>query len=235
MLKRVKINLADTLFEHLCHCISESHHKPTVMIHHPRLISELLRQSKLIEVLRTREKLRAFNTYKFDGRNLINLKVIQAKNLITPMHPLQRINEKYFWCDGLPTILEHDNEDVIKNFLEMVREETGHKVDRSMVVAAPDWDVFNNPKEKPRTRVKRLRQLCLKNLMTILNLRTKTRVIMMAMTVWMNWLTTLRIKRLFKEIKMLEPLRGKRLLLQRRKGLEMLRRRRGLRREMKDQ
>jgi hypothetical protein len=88
MLKRVKINLADTLFEHLCHCISESHHKPTVMIHHPRLISELLRPSKLIEVLRTREKLRVFNTSKFDGRNLINLKLIQAKNLITPMHPL---------------------------------------------------------------------------------------------------------------------------------------------------
>jgi hypothetical protein len=48
MLQKVKINLADTLFEHLCHCISESHHKPVVMIHHPRLISELLRQSKLI-------------------------------------------------------------------------------------------------------------------------------------------------------------------------------------------
>ncbi|KAK2356930.1 hypothetical protein QL285_094247 [Trifolium repens] len=85
MFKRVKINLADTLFEHLCHCISESHHKPTVTIHHPRLISELLRKSKLIEVLRTRGKLRVFNTSKFDGRNLINLKVIQAKNLITPI------------------------------------------------------------------------------------------------------------------------------------------------------
>ncbi|KAK2389989.1 hypothetical protein QL285_063540 [Trifolium repens] len=155
MLKRVKINLADTLFEHLCHCISESHHKPTVMIHHPLLISELLRQSKLIEVLRTREKLRVFNTSKFDGRNLINLKLIQAKNLITPVHPLQKIYEKYFWCDGFPTISEHDNEDVINNFLEMVREETNHKVDRSMVVAAPDWDVFNNPKEKAKTRAKK--------------------------------------------------------------------------------
>jgi hypothetical protein len=37
----------------------------------------------------------------------------------------------------------------------MVREETNHKVDRSMVVAAPDWDVFNNPKEKAKTRAKK--------------------------------------------------------------------------------
>ncbi|KAK2356935.1 hypothetical protein QL285_094252 [Trifolium repens] len=154
MLQRVKINLADILFEHLCHCISESHHKATVMIHHPRLISELLRQTKLIEILRTKEKLRVFNTSKFDGKNLINLKLIQAKNLITRMNPLQKIYEKYFWCDGFPTISEHDNEDVIKNFLQMVRNETGYKVDRSMVVAVPDWDIFNNPKEKGRTGTK---------------------------------------------------------------------------------
>jgi hypothetical protein len=138
MLQKVKINLADTLFEHLCHCISESHHKPVVMIHHPRLISELLRQSKLIEVLRKGEKLRVFNTMKFDGKNLVNLKLIKAKELITPMNPLRKIYEEYFWCDGFPTISEHDNEEVIKNFLAMVRRETGVKIDRSMVVEAKE-------------------------------------------------------------------------------------------------
>jgi hypothetical protein len=39
MHQRVKINFADALFEHLCHCITESHHKAKVTIHHPRLIS----------------------------------------------------------------------------------------------------------------------------------------------------------------------------------------------------
>jgi hypothetical protein len=43
MLKRVKINLAACLFEHLCSSISEGHHKSKLVIHHPRLIYELLR------------------------------------------------------------------------------------------------------------------------------------------------------------------------------------------------
>jgi hypothetical protein len=103
MLKRVKINLADALFEHLCSCITESHHKPKVVIHHPRLISELLRQSKLIEALRSKEKLRVFNTIKFDGHNLVNLKLIKAKNLVYLMNPLKKIYEEYFWCNGFLT------------------------------------------------------------------------------------------------------------------------------------
>jgi hypothetical protein len=154
MLQRVKINLADTLFEHLCYCITESHHQPVVMIHHPRLISELLRQSKLIEVLRAKEKLRVFNIAKSDGKTLVHMKLIKSKDLRVPKSPLQKIYEKYFWCDGFPTISEHDNEEVIKNFLEMVRSETGVKVDRSMVVAVPDWDVFNHTKERSRSKNK---------------------------------------------------------------------------------
>jgi hypothetical protein len=105
--------------------------------------------------MRKGEKLRVFNTMKFDGKNLVNVKLIKAKELITPMNPLRRIYEEYFWCDRFPTISEHDNEEVIKNFLAMVREETGVKIDRSMVVEAPDWDVFNNPKEKARTKTKK--------------------------------------------------------------------------------
>jgi hypothetical protein len=122
------------------------------VIHHPRLISEILRQTKLIEAMRSREKLRVFNTLKFDGHNLVNLKMIKPKNLVYPNNPLLEIYEKYFWCGGFPTISEFDNDEVIENFLEDVRKETGYPVDKSMVAAIPDWDHINNPKQKTRTR-----------------------------------------------------------------------------------
>jgi hypothetical protein len=159
MLKRVKINLADTLFEHLCFCITESHHKSKVVIHHPKLISELLRQTKLIEALRSREKLRVFNTMKFDGHNLVNIKMIKAKNLIYPMNPLKKIYEEYFWCNGFPTISEFDNDEVIEDFLEDVRKDTGYPVDRSMVAGVPDWDLINNLNEKQRLRAGRVKNV----------------------------------------------------------------------------
>jgi hypothetical protein len=89
--QRVKINLADILFEHLCHCITESHHKANVVIHHPRLISELIRQSKLIEVLKAKEKLRVFCTAKFDGKTLVHMKLIKPSELKKPEHPLKKI------------------------------------------------------------------------------------------------------------------------------------------------
>jgi hypothetical protein len=75
MLKRVKINLSKMLFDHLCFCISESHNKAKVIIHHPRLISELIRKTKLIEILRTKEKLRVFCIAKFDATILVNMKL----------------------------------------------------------------------------------------------------------------------------------------------------------------
>jgi hypothetical protein len=91
MLKRVKVNLAACLFEHLCLSIVEGHHKSKPIIQHPRLIYEILRQTKLIEALRSREKLRVFNTLKFDGHNLVNIKLIKSKNLLTPTNPLLEI------------------------------------------------------------------------------------------------------------------------------------------------
>ncbi|KAK2367887.1 hypothetical protein QL285_081130 [Trifolium repens] len=135
MLKRVKVNLTACLFEHLCSSIIEGHHKSKSVIHHPKLISEILRQTKLIKALRSREKLRVFNTLKFDGHNLVNIKMIKPKDLVYPNNPLLEIYEKYFWCGGFPTISEFDNEEVIEIFLEDVRKETGYPVDRSMVVA----------------------------------------------------------------------------------------------------
>ncbi|KAK2423095.1 hypothetical protein QL285_033572 [Trifolium repens] len=142
MHKRVKINLAELLFEHLCSTITESRHKSVAMIHHPRLISEIVRQTKLIEILRKSERLRVFQPAKFDATILVNMQLIKKEDLKKPENPLKTIYENYFWCDGFPTISKHDNEEVIKNFLEMVRRETGAKVDRSMVVGVPNWDIF---------------------------------------------------------------------------------------------
>jgi hypothetical protein len=135
---RVKINLAAILFEHLCSTISESRTKSTTIIHHPRLISEIIRQTKLIEILRTREKLRVFQTTKFDATVLVNMQLITKEDLKKPENPLKMIYEKYIWCNGFPTISEHDNEEVIENFLDLVREDTGVDVDRSMVVGVPN-------------------------------------------------------------------------------------------------
>ncbi|WJX89406.1 hypothetical protein P8452_71407 [Trifolium repens] len=57
MYKKVKINLAKILFDHLCLTISKSRRKSTSNIHHPRLISEIIRQTRLIDILSTKEKL----------------------------------------------------------------------------------------------------------------------------------------------------------------------------------
>ncbi|WJX89979.1 hypothetical protein P8452_71926 [Trifolium repens] len=68
--------------------------------------------------------------------------------------PLQAVYEEYFWCDGFPTISEHDNDVVVKNFLELVRIDTGISVPRSMVVGVPNWDIFKGPKEITRSKRK---------------------------------------------------------------------------------
>ncbi|KAK2366381.1 hypothetical protein QL285_079768 [Trifolium repens] len=155
--KKVKINLAKTLFDHLCSTITKSRAKLPSIIHHPRLISELIRQTKLTDILSAKEKLRVFNTAKYDATVLVNLKRKTKEEIIKVQNPLQAIYKKYFWCDGFPTISEHDNEDVIKKFLEIVRRETGVRMPRKMVVSVPNWDIFKGPRaitrsqRKPRT------------------------------------------------------------------------------------
>jgi hypothetical protein len=152
--KRVKINLASFIFEHLCLMIKENQHKAVATLHHPRLISEIIRQTKLIEILRQKEKLRVFQTAKLDATLLVNMKKKTDEEIIKIDNPLKSIFERYFWCDGFPTISEHDNEEVIQNFLAMVRRETGAKVNRSMIVGVPDWDVFKGPKDITKSRKK---------------------------------------------------------------------------------
>ncbi|KAK2366666.1 hypothetical protein QL285_080023 [Trifolium repens] len=125
--KKVKINLAKLLFDHLCFTISKS---------------------------RTKEKLRVFNTAKYDASVLVNMHLKTKEELKSAKSPLEQVYEKYFWCDGFPTISEFDNDDVIKNFLELVRLDSGISVPRSMVVGVPNWDIFKGPKQITRSKRK---------------------------------------------------------------------------------
>ncbi|KAK2374399.1 hypothetical protein QL285_075365 [Trifolium repens] len=154
MYKKVKINLAKLLFDHLCFTISKSRTKSPSIIYHPRLISEIIRQTKLIQIVSTKEKLRVFNTAKYDASVLVNMKLKTKEELKTAKSPLEAVYEKYFWCDGFPTISEFDNDDVIKNFLELVRIDSGVRVPRSMVVGVPNWDIFKGPKQITKSKRK---------------------------------------------------------------------------------
>jgi hypothetical protein len=153
MYKKMKINLAKLLFDHLCTCINENHNKAKATIHHPRLISELIRQTKLIEILRSKEKLRVFNTAKMDASILVNMKLKTKEEILKVKDPLKEVYETYFWCNGFPTISEADNEEVIKNFLEMVWQDTGVRIARDMVAGSP-WDIYKSSKEVTRNRRK---------------------------------------------------------------------------------
>ena len=152
--KKVKVNLAKILFDHMCLTITASRTKMPSNIHHPRLISELIRQTKLTDILSAKEKLRVFQTAKYDATVLVNMKRKTKNEIISVKTPLQQVYEKYFWCDGFPTISEHDNEDVIKNFIEIVRRETGVRVPRKMVVSVPNWEIFKGPKAITRSQRK---------------------------------------------------------------------------------
>ncbi|KAK2354955.1 hypothetical protein QL285_092413 [Trifolium repens] len=152
--KKVKVNLAKILFDHMCLTITASRTKMPSNIHHPRLISELIRQTKLTDILSAKEKLRVFQTAKYDATVLVNMKRKIKNEIISVKTPLQHVYEKYFWCDGFPTISEHDNEDVIKNFIEIVRRETGVRVPRKMVVSVPSWEIFKGLKAITRSQRK---------------------------------------------------------------------------------
>ncbi|KAK2456740.1 hypothetical protein QL285_004081 [Trifolium repens] len=152
--KKVKVNLAKILFDHMCLTITASRTKVPSNIHHPRLISELIRQTKLTDILSAKEKLRVFQTAKYDATVLVNMKRKTKNEIISVKSPLQQVYEQYFWCDGFPTISEHDNEDVIKNFIEIVRRETGVRVPRKMVVSVPNWEIFKGPKAITRSQRK---------------------------------------------------------------------------------
>ncbi|KAK2363402.1 hypothetical protein QL285_088391 [Trifolium repens] len=152
--KKVKVNLAKILFDHMCLTITASRTKMPSNIHHPRLISELIRQTKLTDILSAKEKLRVFQTAKYDATVLVNMKRKTKNEIISVKTPLQQVYEKYFWCDGFPTISEHDNEDVIKNFIEIVRREAGVRVPRKMVVSVPNWEIFKGPKAITRSQRK---------------------------------------------------------------------------------
>ncbi|KAK2382117.1 hypothetical protein QL285_069671 [Trifolium repens] len=154
LFKRVKINLAKILFDHLCATIKDGRTSIPSVIHHPRLISELIRQTRFTDIVSAKEKLRVFQTAKYDASVLVHMKRKTKQEIIPVKTPLQQVYEKYFWCDGFPTISEHDNEEVIKNFLAGVKRDTGVSVPRRMVVSVPNWDIFKGPRELTRNRSK---------------------------------------------------------------------------------
>ncbi|KAK2428479.1 hypothetical protein QL285_026999 [Trifolium repens] len=154
LFKRVKINLAKILFDHMCLTITEGRSSIPSVIHHPRLISELIRQTRFTDTVSAKENLRVFQTAKYDASVLVHMKRKTKKEIIPVKTPLQQVYEKYFWCDGFPTISEHDNEEVIKNFLASVKKDTGVSVPRRMVVSVPNWDIFKGPRDLIRNQSK---------------------------------------------------------------------------------
>ncbi|KAK2443941.1 hypothetical protein QL285_015003 [Trifolium repens] len=154
LFKRVKINLAKILFDHMCLTITEGRTSIPSVIHHPRLISELIRQTRFTDIVSAKENLRVFQIAKYDASVLVHMKRKTKKEIIPVKIPLQQVYEKYFRCDGFPTISEHDNEEVIKNFLASVKKDTGISVPRRMVVSVPNWDIFKGPRDLTRNRSK---------------------------------------------------------------------------------
>ncbi|MCI52493.1 hypothetical protein A2U01_0073737, partial [Trifolium medium] len=74
---------------------------------------------------------------------------MRLKNkVVKPENPLQAKFEDHFFCDGFPVISEADDEEVILNFLEDFKKETGIHVPRSMVPPAPNVDLYKPKKRK---------------------------------------------------------------------------------------
>ncbi|MCI47796.1 hypothetical protein A2U01_0069038, partial [Trifolium medium] len=64
------------------------------------------------------------------------------EKVVKTTNPLQTKYEEHFFCDGFPVISEADDEEVILNFLNQFKEETGFNVTRSMVPPAPNVDLY---------------------------------------------------------------------------------------------
>ncbi|MCI16906.1 hypothetical protein A2U01_0038051 [Trifolium medium] len=72
--------------------------------------------------------------------------------VVKPENPLQAKFEDHFLCDGFSVISEADDEEVILNFLENFKKETGINVPRSMVPPAPNVDLYKPKKRKRKTK-----------------------------------------------------------------------------------
>jgi hypothetical protein len=106
----------------------------------------------LIEILKkSTEKLRVYSYFKFDATNLLNVRLIKGP-VVHSNNPLLEKFESYFFINGYPAILEADNEEVIQNFLDIFKEDTGIEVDRSMAAALPDFDQLNPPRRRKKTK-----------------------------------------------------------------------------------
>jgi hypothetical protein len=121
--KKVKINLAAYLFEHLCTAINDSVFNGKPYIQLPRLLSELIRQTKLVEILKKYEPVNEIRGSIFNGSSFASFGFIKGP-VITPNNPLMKKIGDYDQVEGFPTISEADIKEVIREFLKLVKEET---------------------------------------------------------------------------------------------------------------
>jgi hypothetical protein len=128
----VKINLVACLFEHLCTAINDSVYNGKPHIHLPRLLSELIRQTKLVDIIKKHEHIQELRGSVFNANSLASFAIIKGP-IITPDNPLLKKTTDFDQVEGFPTISKADNKEVIREFLKLVKEETRKTVLESQV------------------------------------------------------------------------------------------------------
>ncbi|XP_045809769.1 uncharacterized protein LOC123904122 [Trifolium pratense] len=143
-----KVNLGDYLFERVCEAIFFSKSQRRTTIVHPRLLSDLLFQGRIVKQLQKfypelveNKIMPEVLTANFLAKmHLINTKVVQ------PSQDFQVRTEDPFYVGGYPIVSELDCEEVIQNYLERLKGE-GYNVTREMVPNEPIVSLY-----KPRQR-----------------------------------------------------------------------------------
>ncbi|PNX88526.1 hypothetical protein L195_g044632 [Trifolium pratense] len=153
LLTQRKVNLGDYLFERVCEAIFLSKSQRRTSIVHPRLLSDLFFQCRIVKLVKkyhpelvenqvTPEVLSANFLSKM---HLINTKVVQ------PAQDFQVRTGDRFYVDGYPIVSELDCEEVIQNYLEQLKGE-GHEVTREMVPKEPTADVYSMRRRKSKRK-----------------------------------------------------------------------------------
>jgi hypothetical protein len=125
--KKLKINLAACLFEHLFTAINDSVYNGKPHVNLPRLISELIRQTKLVDIISKYEHVQELRGSVFNATSLVHFGIIKGP-IITPNNPLLKKDTQYDQVEGFPIISEADNKEVIREFLKLGKEETQKNV-----------------------------------------------------------------------------------------------------------
>ncbi|MCI10155.1 hypothetical protein A2U01_0031247, partial [Trifolium medium] len=112
---------------------------------HPRLLSELFFQSKLLKVLKKfyPDLSKEERANCLDAAFLSRMKIVE--NVVKPLKP--NVND-YLYSDGYPTISEADSEEVIMNFLADIKKDIGVTIPRKMVPPEPTSDPHGAKKKR---------------------------------------------------------------------------------------